>query len=59
MVAHRKIGRPKLRWGDVIRRHEGESSRDRRSARPENVEIENLMCRPKTGRRLMGKTYTN
>ena len=38
---HQKIGRPKLRWSDVIRRHEGETSKDRRKTRPENVEIEN------------------
>ena len=38
---HRKIGRPTLRWSDVIRRHEGESSKDRRNTRPEDVEIEN------------------
>ena len=38
---HQKIGRPKLKWSDVIRRHEGERSKDRRSIRPENAEIEN------------------
>ena len=36
---HRKIGRAKLRW----KRPEGETSKDRRSTRPENVETENLM----------------
>ena len=30
MGGHRKIGRPKLRWSDVIR-HEGETNNDRRS----------------------------
>ena len=47
---HRKIGRPKLRWSDVIRRHEGETGKDRRSTRPVKVEIENLVCRPQRGK---------
>ena len=38
MGGHRKIGRPKRRWSDVIRRDmEGERS-TKRSARPENVD---------------------
>ena len=40
---HGKIGRSKLGRSDLIRRHEGETSKDRRSARTENVEIENSM----------------
>ena len=33
MGGHRKIGRPKLRWSDVIRKDmtSGETSKDRRS----------------------------
>ena len=46
---HRKIGGPKLRWSDVIRK--GKTSKDRRSTIPENVEIENLMCRPQIGKK--------
>ena len=46
---HQKIGRLKLRWSDVIRRHDGETTKDRRS--PENVEIENSMRRPQIGKR--------
>ena len=37
----RKIGRPKLRWSENI--HGGERSKDRRSTRPEKVEIDNSM----------------
>ena len=40
---YRKIGRPKLRWSDVIykKRHEGEKIE--KSATLENVEIDNSM----------------
>ena len=41
MGGHRKIGRPKLRWSDVIRKYMTE-----KGVRSENVEIENLMRRP-------------
>ena len=35
---HRNIGRPKLRWSDVIRRkNEEKTSKDRRRLRPENI----------------------
>ena len=34
-----------------MRSREGERSNDRRSTRPENVEIENLMRRPEIGKR--------
>ena len=38
---HRKIGRPKLRWSDVIRKDmKDRRSTERRSARLENVENE-------------------
>ena len=38
---HGKIGRPKMRWSDVIRKiHKRETNNDTRSTRPENVEIE-------------------
>ena len=42
---HGKIGRPKLRWSDVTykKRHEGETSKDRRSTRPDNIEIDNSL----------------
>ena len=40
-----------LRWlGHVLRKTE-ETSKDRRSTRPENVEIENLMRRPQIEKR--------
>ena len=48
---HREIGRLKLRWSDVIRRHGGETTKDRRSTRPENVEIENSTWRPQIDKR--------
>ena len=48
---HQKIGRPKLRWSDVMRQiHEGETSKDRRSTRTENNEIETSMGRPQIGK---------
>ena len=48
---HRKIGRPKPRASDVIRRHEGVETED---AQDRNVEIEMLM------RRIIGKpSYSN
>ena len=44
---HQNIGRPKLRWGDVIRNDMNAMySKDRRSTIPENVENKNLMRRP-------------
>ena len=46
----RKLGRSKLGRSDVIRRQEGETSTDRRSARPENIEIENSTRRPEMGK---------
>ena len=55
MGGQRKIGRPQLRWSDVIRndklRHEGERGKDRRSTRPKNVEYENSIRRPQIGKR--------
>ena len=55
---HRKIKRPELRWIDVMRKkHEEETSKDRRSIRPENVEFENSMRRPqieKTQKKICG-----
>ena len=38
MRGHRKIKRPKLRWSDVIRRHEGDRSTERRRAILENMD---------------------
>ena len=55
MDGHRKIGRPKLRWSDVIRRPEGETSKDRRNTRPQNVEVENWTRRPHIGKRAKEK----
>ena len=40
------MGRPKLTWSDVILKDMKEKQIDRRSTRPKNVEIENLMCQP-------------
>ena len=42
---HGKIGGPKLKWSDVIRKYMKEKQ-DRSSIRPENVEIENWTGRP-------------
>ena len=50
----RHIGRQKLRWSDLIRiymKAPGERSKDKRSTKPENVEIENSMSRPQIGKR--------
>ena len=52
---HRKMERPKPRWRDVIRRHEGERSTERRSTRPENMVNENSMRRPQIRKTLNGK----
>ena len=45
---HRKIGRPKLRWSDVIRKDTKEKGV--KIEEPENVAIENSMRRPETGK---------
>ena len=47
---HRKIGKSKSRWGDVIRKDMREKGvKERRITRLENVEIENTMYRPQIG----------
>ena len=47
---HRNIGKRKSRWSDVIRKDMREKGvKERRSTRPENVEIENTMYRPQIG----------
>ena len=57
MGGHRRIGRPKRRWSDVIRKDMKEKQVQTEEAR-ENVEIENLMCRPQIGKRLKKKRFT-
>ena len=42
------IGTPNLKWSDFYKkRHEGEMSTERISTRPESVDNENSMLRPK------------
>ena len=49
---HRKIGRPKLRLSDVVRKDTKEKRVKIEEAQDgENVEIENLMRRPQIGKR--------
>ena len=50
---HRKLGRAKLMWSDVIRKdmkESGERRKYRRRTRPESVEIENSMRQPHRGK---------
>ena len=56
--SHPKIRRPKLRWSDVIRKHtrERQLKIEEVLTKPENMEIENLMRRPKIWKRLKEKT---
>ena len=54
MGGDRKIGRPKLRWSDVITKDmkEKQVKIEEANTRPKNVEIENSMGRPQIGKRL-------
>ena len=57
---HRKIGRPKLRRSDVIRKYSKKKGAKiyGRSIRLENMEIENLMRRSQKGKRPKNKKMT-
>ena len=50
MGGHRKIGRSKLRWSDVIRKETGVKTE-------EYDRIENFMRRPQIGKRPKKKSY--
>ena len=48
---HRKIGRPKLRWSDVIRKDTKEKGVKIEGAQGLRIEIENSMSRPHIGKK--------